>query len=191
MNKKLRRSFYLSVASYLLLSCSYIFGAKSNCGDEKVQEPEECDDGNHDNTDDCTGDCQEAKCGDRFVQEGEQCDDGNKDNSDDCTTLCDSPRCGDGIVSFGEGCDPPNTATCDARCSSICRTTTDCPEVDLCQRNNRCENGRCISDPIPTDDNNDCTIDHCDLQTGTVQHVTIPESQARIMGGIFFKECPK
>jgi hypothetical protein len=50
-------------------------------------EPEECDDGNTDDTDACPGSCEAAKCGDGFVLAGtEECDDSGP--SDTCDTQC-------------------------------------------------------------------------------------------------------
>ncbi|MFO7181492.1 MAG: hypothetical protein DIU78_022500, partial [Pseudomonadota bacterium] len=51
--------------------------APETCGNGKLEEGEECDDGNADNGDDCLSSCREATCGDGFVREGvEECDDG-------------------------------------------------------------------------------------------------------------------
>src|SRR5688572_18707709 len=53
------------------------------CGDRRVQVGvEECDDGNADDTDDCTGACAAARCGDGSVHAGvEDCDDGDADDT--------------------------------------------------------------------------------------------------------------
>src|SRR5690606_7249784 len=50
----------------------------NGCGDGDTGPNEECDDGNADNTDDCTTACTIATCGDGFVWAGnEECDDQN------------------------------------------------------------------------------------------------------------------
>jgi uncharacterized protein (TIGR03382 family) len=46
----------------------------SRCGDGVVSGPEVCDDGNTDNTDDCTNACVGPVCGDGFLQRVEECD---------------------------------------------------------------------------------------------------------------------
>ena len=63
------------------------------CGNGMVDPGEACDDGNQDNTDDCTSACELATCGDGFIQDGEECDDGNNINDDGCTDACELPPC--------------------------------------------------------------------------------------------------
>lgn len=61
----------------------------NGCGDGDTGPNEECDDGNADNTDDCTTACTIATCGDGFVWAGnEECDDGNADDNDACHNDC-------------------------------------------------------------------------------------------------------
>ena len=65
-----------------------------------------CDDGNSDNSDGCSNDCQEA-C-------GYTCNGGNSFSPDTCTTLCR-----DGIVTSDADCDDGNEADGDG-CSATC-----------------------------------------------------------------------
>ena len=58
------------------------------CGDGVHNLGEACDDGNFDNTDECTEYCLEAACGDGWVQQGETCDDGNRVDGDGCNVDC-------------------------------------------------------------------------------------------------------
>lgn len=60
------------------------------CGDGYQNDViEDCDDGNHDNTDDCVNECELASCGDGHVQAGvEDCDDENTDETDSCDINC-------------------------------------------------------------------------------------------------------
>lgn len=59
------------------------------CGDGVTQPPEECDDGNTEDTDDCLTTCVDARCGDGHVWEGrEECDDGNVASGDGCDGEC-------------------------------------------------------------------------------------------------------
>ncbi|MCA9692782.1 MAG: DUF4215 domain-containing protein [Myxococcales bacterium] len=78
-----------------------------------------CDDGNDDNTDECTDTCEAPACGDGYVQDGEACDDGNDEQGDACIDCVDAV-CGDGILYEGvEGCDDGNDIDDDA-CSNEC-----------------------------------------------------------------------
>lgn len=92
----------------------------NTCGDGDLGPGEMCDDGNADDTDDCTG-CQAATCGDGSVWAGEEeCDDGNEVDSDQCTNACEPAICGDGVVWAGEEeCDDGNQVDTDA-CSNAC-----------------------------------------------------------------------
>ena len=74
------------------------------CGDGILGITEACDDGNDDDGDGCSGDCQEIEpgyycpvvgldciaivCGDGLVEATEQCDDGNDDDGDGCSSDC-------------------------------------------------------------------------------------------------------
>ncbi|HYC00108.1 MAG TPA: hypothetical protein VEC57_13320 [Candidatus Limnocylindrales bacterium] len=67
-------------------------GAGGTCDHNGVREGfEECDDGDLDNTDACTTDC-EVQCAggapDTRVDAGEECDDGNAVDGDDCSNEC-------------------------------------------------------------------------------------------------------
>lgn len=87
------------------------------CGDKRVGEKEECDDGNTRNGDGCSAECRnEKKCpaGAIFI-EGK------------CVPRIPPPpalpRCGDGVVDTGEVCDDGNTTGgdgCNAACSMTC-----------------------------------------------------------------------
>ena len=59
------------------------------CGNNFLEPPEECDDGNLTNGDGCSDSCLlEQICGDGVVQSPEECDDGNLTNGDGCSDLC-------------------------------------------------------------------------------------------------------
>lgn len=63
--------------------------ASVDCGDSKLQDDEECDDGNEDETDACSNTCKKARCGDGLVQTRiETCDDGNETAKDGCSAVC-------------------------------------------------------------------------------------------------------
>jgi len=94
------------------------------CGNNAIEAPEECDDGNVDNNDSCLNSCIDATCGDGVVQTGvEACDDGNNANGDGCSACavdsgwtCDEqpsactqdPVCGDNVITPPETCDDGN-----------------------------------------------------------------------------------
>ncbi|MFV8751109.1 DUF4215 domain-containing protein [Nannocystaceae bacterium ST9] len=95
-------------------------GGEGVCGNAIVEADEVCDDGNTDDTDDCTSACVEPACGDGFVHAGvEGCDDGNANAGDGCSPTCTLESCGDGEVQAGEACDDGNTDDTDA-CTSLC-----------------------------------------------------------------------
>ncbi len=94
------------------------------CGNGRLDDDEECDDGNVVANDACTDLCANAICGDGVIRiGGEVCDDGD-DNSDEvpdaCRTTCVAPSCGDGVADDGEDCDDANDDEWDG-CTSACR----------------------------------------------------------------------
>lgn len=107
-----------------LLSCG---GGDAVCGDARISDEEECDDGNLVDTDDCTSECKKPTCGDGFVQAGndEECDLGAA-NSDGaaCTSQCKVNVCGDGAPLSGvEECDDGNLSNTDD-CLQTCLLAT-------------------------------------------------------------------
>lgn len=57
----------------------------TTCGNGRLDSGERCDDGNLDDTDDCTSACLPARCGDGVVHLGvEQCDGANLNGNTDC-----------------------------------------------------------------------------------------------------------
>lgn len=70
----------LGALLFALSGCTWI--PLGVCGNQLVEDGEECDDGNEVNRDGCTNACRLAYCGDGIVWRGEEsCDDG-ADNSD-------------------------------------------------------------------------------------------------------------
>lgn len=67
--------------------------AQPVCGNEILEEGEQCDDGNSANNDGCSSVCvlepREPVCGNARPEEGEQCDDGNIRNGDGCSSTCE------------------------------------------------------------------------------------------------------
>ena len=93
----------------------------SGCGNGKLDDGEECDDGNTVSCDGCSSTCTIEGCGNGVVECGEQCDDHNTTSCDGCSSTCQIEGCGNGVVECDEQCDDHNTASCD-KCSSTCRT---------------------------------------------------------------------
>src|SRR5437868_163825 len=65
--------------------------ARTHCGDGRVDEDEECDDGNNVSGDGCSATCDNeggAVCGNGIVEAGEACDDGNDVDDDECNNHC-------------------------------------------------------------------------------------------------------
>jgi cysteine-rich repeat protein len=127
--------------------------APATCGDAKKQHPEECDDGNQDDSDDCSSACRHATCGDGLRWQGhEECDDGNDDDTDECTTNCAHPTCGDGFVWEGhEPCDDGHHDDTDS-CTEKCRLAT-CGDGFQWQDHEACDDGN--------SNNTDGCIDDC------------------------------
>jgi len=94
------------------------------CGNNQVEDVEQCDDGNRTNGDGCASDCrtENGVCGNGTEEAGEECDDGNVAGGDGCDAQCQSenPICGDADVEGDEQCDDGNTAGGDG-CSASCQ----------------------------------------------------------------------
>ncbi|MFT3774424.1 MAG: DUF4215 domain-containing protein [Minicystis sp.] len=103
-------------------SSSSSSGTVAMCGNGVVEAGEECDDGNHVDTDACTNACKNAACGDGIVQPGEQCDLGAQ-NADTgaCTSTCKNAACGDGFVQPGEQCDLGAQNADTGACTTACK----------------------------------------------------------------------
>jgi cysteine-rich repeat protein len=90
---------------------------------------EECDDGNLEDADGCSGRCQAEVCGNGRVDAGEACDDGNEFQTDACLNSCVAASCGDGHVRAGvEECDDNNQIDGDG-CAPSCRN--ECRYIDF------------------------------------------------------------
>jgi cysteine-rich repeat protein len=134
--------------------------APVTCGDAKLQAPEECDDGNEDQTDACTNACKKATCGDGSLwKDDEACDDGNAKNDDACSATCKASTCGDGYVWAGkETCDDKNKVDTDA-CTNACKKAS-------------CGDGIVQAGKEECDDKNPTSGDGCS-KTCTVEPVQI------------------
>lgn len=93
----------------------------AECGNGRLDDGEDCDDGNASDGDACLSTCSLATCGDGRVNAGvEECDDGDLDETDSCRNDCVAATCGDGRVRAGhEACDDGNTSNND-ECLNLC-----------------------------------------------------------------------
>jgi cysteine-rich repeat protein len=116
------------------------------CGDNNLDDGEECDDGNDVDTDACTNICQHAECGDGLVEAGvDECDDGNMDEFDGCTAACKAPTCSDAAHNGGESdvdcggsckdCDIGQmcngSGDCEYKCDGVCLGPANCAQIDM------------------------------------------------------------
>jgi len=111
-------------------------------------------------------------CADSLSCSTDSCDEGtlNDDNIGECihdflTCTCQtSYDCSDG--------NPCTTDTCtNNQCSFTNNNQNACTDGLFCTTNDRCSNGKCISDPRIYDDNITCTFDSCDETYDRVMHI--------------------
>lgn len=122
-----------------------VTSALATCGNLKLEEAEQCDDGNTTDGDGCSATCTlepRASCGNGTLDDFEQCDDGNTTSGDGCSDICTiegglsctvsaaspagpttcAPECGDGIKDASEACDDGNRTSgdgCNATCTAV------------------------------------------------------------------------
>lgn len=96
------------------------------CGNNVLEDAEQCDDGNLTNGDGCASTCTTEiaapVCGNGKVEIGETCDDGNLNNGDGCNSFCVKeivPVCGNAKLEGTEQCDDGNLNNGDG-CNSFC-----------------------------------------------------------------------
>ena len=103
---------------------------RGGCGDGFLGQNELCDDGNVQDNDGCSANCQsDEKCGNRIVDRavGEECDGPPPDPMQTCSADCKLDGCGNRIVEvdIGEVCDDGNRKSGDG-CSSDCKSNETC-----------------------------------------------------------------
>jgi cysteine-rich repeat protein len=115
----------IAITIGLFFLCACVPKEEGVCGDNVVDNGEECDDGNTVGGDGCDFNCKieiPPGCGNGNLDAGEQCDDGNTVGGDGCGANCQvepSPGCGDGNLDAGEQCDDGNSTNgdgCNANC---------------------------------------------------------------------------
>jgi cysteine-rich repeat protein len=157
------------------------------CGNDLLDQGEECDDGNTTDSDGCSAVCVDevpgAVCGNNIWETGEQCDDGNTADSDGCSGICEAEApppavCGNGVMEQGEQCDDGNTADSDG-CSSTCQNESQPSAV--------CGNG-VMEQGEQCDDSNTISSDGCSAtcqlepMTGGVTGVTGADNDTSFYG---------
>jgi uncharacterized repeat protein (TIGR01451 family) len=125
----------------------------------------DCNDGNQ-----CTSDiCTAGVCGNPLFPDGTTCGDSNVCNG--------TETCQVGVCTAGTplSCDDLNVCTADNcdpvfGCENIAvPNSTPCPDGDLCNGDELCANGICLSGLAPNcNDGNVCTTDSCDLLFGCI-----------------------
>jgi cysteine-rich repeat protein len=91
MQLKIRSFTFL--AATVLIGCGDDGGSSGAvCGNENVEDVEQCDDGNRTDGDGCAADCrtENGVCGNRIEEADEECDDGNTAGGDGCNAQCQS-----------------------------------------------------------------------------------------------------
>jgi cysteine-rich repeat protein/YVTN family beta-propeller protein len=122
-------------------------GPDSECGDDRLQATEQCDDGNTTPGDGCSPTCR-LECGNGVLDPLEACDDGNRTDGDGCDTNCRLTGCGNGVASSPEECDDGNTLPGDG-CAPDCRRECGNGTVDpleACDDGNTVDGDGCDSD---------------------------------------------
>jgi cysteine-rich repeat protein len=126
------------------------------CGNNDLENGEQCDDGNTADNDGCSASCELENCGDNNLDPGEECDDGNNVDGDGCSATCKSEAvCGNGNREPGEECDDGNTDDGDG-CSSTCEDEFVCGN-GMVEGNEECDTGG--GDSAACD--GDCTFPVC------------------------------
>jgi len=119
------------------------------CGNAVIDPLEECDDGNDDDTDECTSMCASATCGDGFIQAGvETCDD--KAETMTCNADCTAAMCGDKVVNAaaGETCDDGmESPTCNTDCTAaLCGDSiVNAAAGEACDDGNMVDTDACVA----------------------------------------------
>lgn len=120
-------------------------------------------------TDACTTDlCKGGSCAHGASPDNTPCLDANKcDGAESCQGgVCkDEPnfKCpSDNNVCHAPSCDQNNG------CGQTLLTGTNCPDANLCNGTEKCNNGVCngVGTPLNCNDNKPCTVDDCDPSTG-------------------------
>lgn len=145
------------------------------------RQPELCDDGN-----DCTVDTCHPLLGCKHTLRtpGEACDDGNFCTTGDACTL--QGLCEGEAVS----CEDHNACTADScvqatgACVHEVLPGQACDDGNVCTADDLCDGtGLCVGTEVPVDDDNACTADTCDAQSG-VRHEPVQAGTACVGDGV-------
>jgi Dictyostelium (slime mold) repeat/Galactose oxidase, central domain len=107
-------------------------------------------------------------------------DEGESCSADPCASgdTCQAGACVPGPAPLADDGNPCTIDVCDPETGGLLHyphiNGTPC-NLNACEGGGTCEGGECVSGPVPTvDDDNACTIDVCDPETGEVTHVLVP-----------------
>lgn len=158
------------------------------CGNSKLENGEECDDGNLKDLDGCDKMCLLENnqttnirvCGNGILENGEECDDGNLHDLDGCDKMCvleknqtiENSVCGNGILEIGEQCDDGNLEDLDG-CDKLCKYG----------KNNTLENSVCgngiLENGEECDDGNLSDADNCNSSCKVEIEYSVPSCENR------------
>jgi len=120
---------------WLTLECRADSPAAACCGNGRLEDDEECDDGNRAPGDDCDPNCRKPGCPNGYVDAPlEECDDDNLVDGDGCDHDCSESRCGNGIQDPTEECECGN---------GIEDPTEEC-NTDICRPDQTCYRCACV-----------------------------------------------
>lgn len=143
---------------------------KSVCGNWRVENTEQCDDGNLLDYDGCSKSCKKEICGDGIQQIGEQCDDGNTIDNDGCNAQCfvecpDVPNCPPmpSCPAPASGCAYIDIPKDSAGCVLWCGTLECIPSCwnALIEWSEQCDDGNMV--------NNDGCSTSCELEYASLE----------------------
>jgi cysteine-rich repeat protein len=112
------------------------------CGNAEIDDSETCDDGNLDDGDGCSSDCQNERCIDQTAgyPDVALCDDGLTCTIDTCNTLLDGGTCQSVLAPDGSPCDDGVDCTVDACIDGECVSI---PDDDACNDGDPCSDSTC------------------------------------------------
>ena len=124
-------------------------------------------DGNIDDSNENLSPCEECSNGVIVTNTGNSCNDGDACTTDD---VCNNGNCIGTPIACSDN-NPCTVDSCDPNTGCVfidVSSGTACDDGNACTTVDVCNNGSCIGTPIACSDNNPCTVDSCDPDTGCV-----------------------
>lgn len=151
----------------------------TSCGNNLLEQDEECDDGDREDGDGCSASCTletsdprsptlvaaATVCGNGLLEDNEECDDGNRREGDGCTARCllSIGMCGDGIVQslLGEQCESSRHDPLLPYLCNNCRFVSETCGDGTVDAGEECDNGTDNSDEPDASCRLDCSVARC------------------------------